>query len=333
MAANKQAVAVLGAGNMGTALAQVIASNGHAVRLWSIEADVLEEIREHQRNTKYLEGIHLHPNISAVWELGDAVSDAALVVVAVPSNVVGSIGRDLAGHLKSGSALLNVAKGLEPGTHRRMSETLAAATGPDFKGPVGSLAGPAIAIEMARGQPVAVIAGMPETSSASLVQRILQNDNLKVEMTTDVAGMEFCAVLKNIYAIALGICDGMGLGMNTKAFLVTVALEEISRIAQSLGGRPETVQGLAGLGDLITTGFSAHSRNRTLGEKLGAASDWEHFLRTNTVEGVAACRATSELVEGRGLPLHLLRTLHEVLFEDRLAPEAMRLFLSEFSYG
>jgi glycerol-3-phosphate dehydrogenase (NAD(P)+) len=330
--ASRHTIAVLGAGNMGTALGQVMASNGHDVRLWSIEHDVLEEIRDQHRNTKYLDEIELHPSISAVWEMAEAIDGAVMVVVSVPSQVVGPLGRDLGPHLESDQAILNVAKGLEADTHRRMSETLTAALGPDYKGPVGSLAGPAIAMEMARGQPVAVIAGMPDPASASLVQSILQNENLKVEMTTDVAGMEYCAVLKNVYAIGLGICDGMELGMNAKAFVVTVALGEMSRIVESLGGRPETVQGLAGLGDLITTGFSPHSRNRTLGEKL-ATGGAEEFLGKNTVEGVSGCRAVTEIVDRSVLGLRLLETIHEVVCEGRPGPEMMRGFVARFSYG
>jgi len=302
------------------------------VRLWSIEADVLEEIRDHQRNTRYLEGVHLHPNISAVWEMADAVRGASLVVVSVPSQVVGSLARDLAPSLSPEQTVLNVAKGLEGGTHRRMSEALAAAA-PASRERIGSMGGPAIAIEMARGLPMAIIIGIPDEKACRDAQAMIQNNHLKVETTTDVVGLELCATLKNVYAIALGICDGLGYGTNTKAFLATVALKEMAVIANSLGGQDQTVFGLAGLGDLITTGFSSHSRNRTLGEKLGAASEWELFLRTNTVEGVAACRAVSELVEGRGLPVHLLRTLQEVLFQDRPAPEAMRHFLADFSYG
>jgi glycerol-3-phosphate dehydrogenase (NAD(P)+) len=331
MAAKKHAVAVLGAGNMGTALGQVIASNGYEVRLWSIEADVLEEIRDHHRNTKYLEGIQLHPHIDAAWEMARAVQGADLVVVSVPSQVVGSLARDLGPLLAPGQTVLNVAKGLEGASHRRMSETIAAAA-PACADRVGSMGGPAIAIEMARGLPMAIIIGIPDTSACGEAQMMIQNAHLKVETTTDVAGLELCATLKNVYAIALGICDGWGQGVNTKAFLSTVALREMGAISQALGGQADTVFGLAGLGDLITTGFSEHSRNRTLGEKLGAASDWQLFLRTNTVEGVAACRAISELMAEYTQPLPLLATLREILFEERPAPEAMRHFLAEFSY-
>ena len=316
---------------MGTALAQVIASNGHQVRLWSIEPDVLEEIRDRRHNTRYLEGIALHPGITAAWEVAEALAGAELVLVSVPSQVVAALARDIAPHVKPGQMVLNVAKGLEGGTHRRMSEVLAAAM-PALDGRIGSMGGPAIAIEMARGVPMAIIASFPDAAACRQTQSIMQNEHLKVETTTDLAGLELCATLKNVYAIALGMCDGLGLGTNTKAFVATLALQEISRICPALGGRAETVYGLAGIGDLLTTGFSEHSRNRTLGEKLGSAGNWDLFLRTNTVEGVGACRAVHELISGKGLDVHLLQTLYEVLFEERPAPEAMRHFFKEFAY-
>jgi glycerol-3-phosphate dehydrogenase (NAD(P)+) len=332
MASDPQTVAVLGAGNMGTALGQVIASNGHLVRLWSIETDVLEEIRDHHRNTKYLEGMHLHPGISAVWTMAEALEGAHLIVVSVPSQIVGRLAGDVAPLLVPGQVVLNVAKGLEGGAHRRMSQALVAAFGDRFAGTTGSMGGPAIAIEMARGTPMAVIMGIPDPAASARVQATIQNQHLKVQTTSDVAGLELCATLKNVYAIALGMCDGLTFGTNTKAFLATVALHEMSEIAPVLGGEAQTVYGLAGLGDLLTTGFSEHSRNRTLGEKLGAAGDWDLFLRTNTVEGVAACRAVAELLEGRGLNTPLLETVHGVLFDARPAPEAMRSFFRDFSF-
>lgn len=323
---------MLGAGNMGTALAHVIASNGHHVRVWSIEEDVLEEIRDHRRNTKYLDGILLHPRITAEPGLPAAISGAHLVIVSVPSQVVASLTRDFASHVSSGQLVLNVAKGLEGGTHRRMSQVLAAEM-VGLESHIGSVGGPAIAIEMARGVPMAVVISFPDLDSCQRVQALLQNEHLKVETTTDLAGLELCSTLKNVYAIALGMCDGLGYGTNTKAFVATLAIHEMSRICGALGGRGETVFGLAGLGDLLTTGFSEHSRNRTLGEKMGSAGNWESFLRTNTVEGVAACRAVYELIGDNRLDVHLLDTLHEVLFEERPAPEAMRHFLSSFSYA
>jgi glycerol-3-phosphate dehydrogenase (NAD(P)+) len=316
---------------MGTALAQVIASNGHKVRLWSIEEDVLEEVRDRRRNSKYLEGIVLHPGISATWALAAAISGADLVLVSVPSQVVPAVSRDIAEHVCPGQLVLNVAKGLEGGTLRRMSETLAAEM-PGHEDYIGSMGGPAIAIELARGVPMAIVLSFPQTSACRTAQAILQNEHLKVETTTDLTGLELCSTLKNVYAIALGMCDGLGYGTNTKAFVATLAIKEMSIIVAALGGRGETVYGLAGLGDLLTTGFSEHSRNRTLGEKMGSAGNWGQFLRSHTVEGVAACRAMHELYEGKGLEVHLLDTLYEILFQERPAPEGMRHFLATFTY-
>jgi glycerol-3-phosphate dehydrogenase (NAD(P)+) len=325
--------AVLGAGNMGTALAQVVASNGHHVRLWSIEHDVLEDVRDRRLNIKYLEGVTLHENIEAVWDLEKAVAGARLLIVSVPSQIVRGLTRDIAHLVTPSQVLLNVAKGLEAGTHRRMTEVICEELDDAHAHYVGSMGGPAIAIEMARGLPMAIIVAVTDPESQSVCQTMLQNRHLKVETTHDVSGLELCATLKNVYAVSLGMSDGLGLGTNTKAFLASLALDEMSAIAGALGGQPATVYGLAGVGDLITTGFSPHGRNRTLGEHLGEGSDWQGYLQSHTVEGVVACHAIKELVAGKPLSLPLLDMIHEVLFQHRPAPEALHHFLEDFSYG
>jgi glycerol-3-phosphate dehydrogenase (NAD(P)+) len=329
----REEVAVLGAGNMGTALAQVVATNGHHVRLWSIEHDVLDDIRDNHHNTRYLDGVRLHDGIEPAWELEATVEDARLVIVSVPSQVVRGMARDIGPLIKPGQLVLNVAKGLEADTHKRMSEILRQELAEGCSPYVGSMGGPAIAIEMAKGQPLAIIIAFADQDGLVAVQGLLQNNHLKVATTQDVTGLELCATLKNVYAIALGMADGVGHGTNMKAFLASVALDEMAAIAQALGGKQATVYGLAGIGDLLTTGFSEHSRNRTLGEKLGADADWQHFLRTNTVEGVTACRAISELVKGEKRPFPLLAMIRGVLFEDQPAPAALRRFQESFSYG
>jgi glycerol-3-phosphate dehydrogenase (NAD(P)+) len=152
-------------------------------------------------------------------------------------------------------------------------------------------------------------------------------------VTTDLCGVELCSTLKNVYAIALGICDGMGLGANTKAFVGTLAMDEMARICEALGGRADTVYGLAGLGDLLTTGYSRHSRNRTLGELLGKGGDWRVFRDEKTVEGVAACGAIKELMSESGLSLPLLQTIDAILCERAEAPVAIGEFFREFRYA
>ncbi len=325
-----ETIALLGAGNMGTAVAQVLASNGHSVRAWSIETDVLEEMRNARKNSKYLAGVDLHPEIEPVWELEKAVAGAGVIVLSVPSHIVAVVSRDLAPLLRADQLVLNVAKGLEAGTNARMSEVIVRELGGTQAAIVGSLGGPAIAIEMARGMPTAVIIGFEDESASRRVQNLLQNDWVKVDTTTDLSGLELCSTLKNVYAIALGICDGLRLGANTKAFVGTLAMDEMGRICEALGGRHATVHGLAGLGDLLTTGYSQHSRNRTLGEKLGSGGDWQRFLSEKTVEGVPACGAIKQLVTGRGLDLSLLETIDAVLCERVPAKGAMEEFFRRF---
>jgi glycerol-3-phosphate dehydrogenase (NAD(P)+) len=328
-----EAIALLGAGNMGTAIAQVLASNGHPVRAWSIETNVLEEMRDARKNSKYLADVDLSPKIEAVWELEKAVAGAGVVVLSVPSHIVAVVSRDLAPLLQADQLVLNVAKGLEAGTNARMSEVITREIGGVQAVVVGSMGGPAIAIEMARGMPTAVIIGFEHEGASRRVQALLQNSWVKVDTTTDLSGLELCSTLKNVYAIALGICDGMGLGANTKAFVGTLAMDEMGRICEALGGRHATVHGLAGLGDLLTTGYSQYSRNRTLGEKLGAGGDWQRFLSEKTVEGVPACGAIKDLVSEIDLRLPLLDTIDAVLCERVPPKAAMEEFFRRFSYG
>ncbi len=307
-----EAVAILGAGSMGTALAQVSAGSGHEVRAWSVEAEVLEEIAQRRTNSRYTGALRLHPNIRPESELSKAIRGASLVVIAVPSHAVAQVARQAAPHLDPRQTVLNTAKGLERGTFRRMSQVLADELGPRFQDAIASLGGPAIAIEMARGQPTAVVVG-GSAKGAALVQAVFQGESCTVETTTDIAGVELCGVLKNVYAIALGMCDGLDYGANTKASLATLALAEMATVCQALGGRSETAYGLAGLGDLLATGYSPHSRNRTLGETLAKGADWREFLRNHPVEGVAAAEALRQLTADRGLRAPLLDGLNSVL--------------------
>jgi len=332
-------VAVLGAGNMGTALAQTIAGNGQTARLWSIEADVLEEMRDRRLNSKYLPGVPLHEHVTPCWTIEETLAGAWLVLFSVPSHIVRRLARDVAPHISGEQAVLNAGKGLEEdadpsagsGQVKRMSEVLAEEL-PRGRG-IAAMGGPAIATEFARGVPTAVIVAAPDGALVTEIQAALQNEFFKVDTTSDIAGVELGASLKNAYAIALGMCDGLGHGANTKAFFASLALGEMAALSRALGGQERTAYGLAGLGDLLTTGYSAHSRNRTLGEKLCTDPDWREFVRTQTVEGVAACRAAKELAHRLDISTPLLHAIYDVLFLDEPPAETMRLFLRDFTYG
>ncbi|HEU4758403.1 MAG TPA: NAD(P)H-dependent glycerol-3-phosphate dehydrogenase [Dehalococcoidia bacterium] len=324
-------IAVLGAGSMGTAMAQVAAGNGHSVRLWSIELDVLAEVRDRRANSKYLPDVALEVRIEPCWGLAEALRGVEIALFSVPSQVTRAVARDAAPHLPEAAVVLNVAKGLEEGTDLRMSQVLAQELSRQGEGIV-SMGGPAIAAELARHSTTAVVVA-GEGPGPGTVQAAFQNEYFKVETSADVLGVELGATLKNVYAIALGMCDGLGLATNTKAFLATLAMREMASMIEALGGKGETVFGLAGLGDLLTTGYSPHSRNRTLGEKLCTDPAWPEFLHRATVEGVAACRSARDLAWRHGLATPLLDTVHEALFEAQSPAEAMQGFLRGFAYG
>jgi len=324
-------VTVLGAGTMGTALAQTIAGNGHHVRLWSIETDVLEEIRDRHTNSRYLPGVTLHQQVTPCCTMAESLADAWLVIFSVPSHIVRSLARDAAPHIRVEQAALNVGKGLEEGTDKRLSEVLSEEL-PRQRG-IAVMGGPAIASEFAHGVPTAVIVAAADAHLAAEIQGTLQNDFFKVETTGDMAGVELGACLKNAYAIALGMCDGLGYGLNTKAFLASLALGEMTALLTALGGEERTAYGLAGLGDLLATGLSPHSRNRTVGEKLCSDPDWPEFLRTHIVEGVPACRVATALAQRLDVPAPLLHAVCDALFLNKRPAEAMGLFLRDFSYG
>jgi len=327
-------IAILGAGTAGTALSQVAAENGHSVHLWGIETAVLEEIQGRRANSKYLPDIGLHERIKPCWTLVEALAGVEIVIVTVPTHAVRAVAGAAAPYLVGGPVVLNVAKGLEEGTDLRMSQVLAQELGTSAAAArIASMGGPALATEFVRGVPTAVIVASEPLAAAMAVQGVLQNEHFKVEATLDMVGVELGATLKNPYAIALGMCDGLGYGANTKSFIATLTLGEMEALITALGGQLRTVYGLAGLGDLLTTGYSPLSRNHTLGERLGSGGDWREFLQTHTVEGVAACRAGRDLARCHGIATPLLDTVHDVLFGGKPAAQMMRLFLKKFWYG
>ncbi len=327
-----QTVAVLGAGNMGTALAQVLAENGHSLRLWSIEHDVLEEIRELGTNTKYLSGVSLHEKIEARWKLDQALDGADIALFSVTSQVMRPVVHQAAPHISEACIVLSVAKGLEEGSNLRLSQVLREELGGISSRRIVAMGGPAMAPQFARHAPTAVIVASEDVEAAASIQAAFQNEYFKMETTDDIVGVELCATLKNAYAIALGMADGLGLATNSKAFLVTLALNELANLVTALGGRPETAYGLAGLGDLLTTGFAAEGRNRRLGEKMCTDPNWREFLAGPTLEGVPACQSARALADKHAVSAPLLGIVFEVLCEHGEPVASMQRFLRGFEY-
>lgn len=319
-------VAMLGAGSWGTTLAVHLATAGHEVALWGHDAAHLAEVDAARENRKFLSGITLPARIKVQPELDGVLDDVAFGVFAVPSQAL----REVAGRMRvagPGTTWISASKGLELGTLRRMSEVIADALGePD---PV-ILTGPSHAEEVSRGIPTSVVAAARDEARAQAVQRLFSTERFRVYTNDDVAGCEYGAALKNVIAIAAGVCDGVGFGDNTKGALLTRGLAEMARLGEALGGRRETFFGLTGLGDLIATGMSRHSRNRRVGEEVGRGRPLAEVMEDMVMiaEGVHTARAARDLGRANGIELPITEQVCALLFEGRSPREAMRALMA-----
>ena len=319
-------VAVLGAGSWGTTLAIHLSQAGAEARLWGNVRQDLDDMVRDRENRKFLPGISLPDGVKVLPELEAALEGADFILFVVPSQAV----REVAGRVRAvGCAGLPVcaAKGLEMGTLERMSAVLAESLGD--ADPV-ILTGPSHAEEVSRGIPTSVVAAARDEGRARAVQVLCSTRAFRVYTNTDVAGCEYGAALKNVIAIAAGVCDGIGWGDNTKGALLTRGLAEISRLGVAMGGRRETFFGLAGMGDLITTAMSRHSRNRHLGEGIGRGQSLEQVLggMVMVAEGVYTARAARDLGRAHGVELPITEQVCAMLFEDRSPREALQALMS-----
>ena len=306
-------ISVIGAGGWGSALAQLLSSHGNPITLWSHEPSQAEEINTAHTNRKFLPGVELSPVIHATSDLA-AAAPADLLVVVPPSLFLKSVAQSLqAAGVPQGTPLLCCTKGLEHHTGKLMTQVLG-----DFfpENPVAALSGPNHAEEVARGTPAAAVLAADDHDLAVELQKLFNTGSFRAYTSDDVAGVELGGALKNIYAIAAGISDGLGLGDNAKSALVTRSLAEIIRLGTSLGGQRETFYGLSGLGDLIVTCFSLHSRNRGVGERLGRGETLDDIQQSMVMvaEGVPTARSAYEEARKHNLETPLLDTVHEVLF-------------------
>jgi glycerol-3-phosphate dehydrogenase (NAD(P)+) len=313
-------VSVIGAGSWGTALSVLLAEGGHQVRLWDVNRHHLEEIERVRENRKFLSGIVLPGGVRVEPELEAAISSVDGTVFAVPSHGLRAAAARVA---ESGACGIPVCatKGLELATQERPTSILAAAlSDPD---PV-LLVGPSHAEEVSRGVPTTVVAACGNDSRAADVQRWFSGPRFRVYTNRDVTGCEYGAALKNVIAIAAGVCDGLGYGDNTKGALLTRGLAEIARLGTALGGQRETFFGLTGMGDLITTAISRHSRNRGLGERLGRGETLQQILSSMVMvaEGVNTARAALGLARRHQVDLPITEQMCAI-FDGRSPREAL----------
>ena len=318
-------VTILGGGSWGTALAIVLARGGRKVRLWTVEPQVVADIRDRRRNSKYLPDKELPAGIEGFLEAPQALHQAGSVVWALPVPVLREVAAQVASAVPRQAALVSVAKGLEQVTHRRPTQVLEEI----FPGrELVALLGPSHAEEVAAGVPTTVAACASDPAAAAAVQALFHGDRFRVYTNDDVAGSEYGTALKNVIAVAAGISDGLGFGDNTKGALVTRGLAEMSRLGVALGGRRETFFGLTGLGDLVTTAFSRFSRNRHVGEELGRGRELTAVLgsMTQVAEGIPTSRVALELARERNVEVPIIEQVVAVLFEGK-SPRAALLDL------
>jgi len=307
-------IAVVGGGSWGTALAAHLVRCGREVRLWLLEADVAAAINERHENPAYLPGIALPEALAATTRMEEAVAGATLAVVVVPSEFCRGVYRRLAPLVPSGGLVVSATKGIEIESLARMSE-VATQELPGCRLVV--ISGPSFAAEVAREKPTVLVAASAEIHAAEEVQRVLSSRTLRVYSSQDVVGVELGGALKNIIAIAAGIVDGLGLGHNATAALITRGLAEITRLAVAEGARPDTLSGLAGLGDLVLTCTGGLSRNRTVGARLGRGLSLAEATAGLHPEGVRTTLAACALAERRGIEMPIARQMRAVLHENK----------------
>jgi glycerol-3-phosphate dehydrogenase (NAD(P)+) len=319
-------VTVVGAGSCGTALAIHLARAGRVVTLWAREPEVVDGIRTARRNPWYLADVDMPAGITATADLREATRNTSLLIVAVPSEYVGVTLKAL-DTPAAGTAIVSATKGFDPVHHLRMTEIVTARF-PDTR--VAALSGPTFAREVARAQPTAAVLGAPDVALTRELQERLGTREFRLYTNRDVIGVETGGALKNVMAIATGIADGLGLGENARAALVTRGLAEMTRLAVALGGHAATLAGLSGLGDLVLTATGSLSRNRALGMALAAGRTIAQVeAETRMVaEGVPTVRSALALAERHGVSLPICREVGAVLFEGKSPADALASLLA-----
>ena len=317
-------ITVLGSGGWGTALANVLAGNGHNVTLWSYLPEECENLKATGKNP-FLPGVELHPNIAFSCQYA-AVSGADMVVLATPSFAIRRTAEEIRGYLSESVVLVSVTKGIEPGTSLRMSQVVEEVTGKT----VAVLSGPSHAEEVGRGIPTGCVAACKDMVVAELVQDTFMNEYFRIYSTDDVVGVELGAALKNVIALCAGISDGMGCGDNTKALLMTRGLTEMARLGLALGSRKETFAGLTGVGDLIVTCTSMHSRNRRAGILIGQGKTPDEAMKEvgAVVEGYYAAKSAWELAQKTGVDMPITQQAYAVLYEGKDPRQALNLLMT-----
>ena len=319
-------ITVFGTGSFGTALANVLAENGHSVLMWGKNENTVDEINQSHQNKRYLKDVTLIETIKATSQLEQAVNFSDIFLIALPTKAIRNVVTEIDQHIKTKKTFIHVAKGIENETFKRVSEMIEDSVSKNHKNGVGVLSGPSHAEEVVIKQPTTVAASSKDERISKLIQDLFMNDYLRVYTNNDLIGVELGGALKNIIAVASGIVAGMGYGDNAKAALMTRGLAEISRLGEKLGADPMTFLGLGGIGDLIVTCTSTHSRNYTLGYKLGKGKTTEEALNemNMVVEGIYTTNSVYHLAKAQNVDMPITNALYKVLFEDKPVKDSVK---------
>ena len=315
-------IGIIGAGTWGTALAVLLNNNGHEVMIWSIIPEEVEMLRTKRQHEKKLPGVILAPNIDVTGDLEDAMTDKDILVLAVPSPFTRSTAHSMRAFCKEGQKIVDVAKGIEETTLMTLSEQIKEEIP---QADVAVLSGPSHAEEVGRKLPTTCVIGATTRKTAEYLQSVFMSKVFRVYTSPDILGIELGGSLKNVIALAAGIADGLGYGDNTKAALITRGIAEIARLGVKMGGKLETFTGLTGIGDLIVTCASVHSRNRRAGYLMGQGKTMQEAMDEvqMVVEGVYSAKAARKLAEKYEVSMPIVEQINEVLFENKSAAQAV----------
>lgn len=330
---SNEIIAVLGAGSWGTALANVVAENGHDVRLWTYKPAQVAEINEEHRNSRYLGDNSLSTGVVATADMAAAVRDATIILSVVPTKATRSVGEQLAGILVASDAnpiVFAATKGLEPETFMRPSEILTSVLPDSLRDRIGIISGPSHAEGVIKHDPTLVTAVSSNLQAAEQVQAAFSNDTFRVYTNDDVTGAEFGAALKNVIAIGAGALETLGFDSNAKAALFTRGLAEISRLGQAFGANPLTFMGLSGVGDLFVTATSVHSRNFRAGMQLGQGKQLDDIIEDMgmVIEGISTTKVAHDLAQAKHVDMPITDAIYRVLYENQNIKDAIKQLMS-----
>lgn len=327
---NKQTIAILGPGSWGTALAQVLNDNGHTVRIWGNIPEQIDEINEQHTNTRYFKDIVLDEKIAGYKDLSEALDGVDAILFVVPTKVTRLVAKQVAATLQHKAVIMHASKGLEPDSHQRLSTILEEEIPADLRSEIVVVSGPSHAEETIVRDITLISAASKDVETAKYVQTLFSNHYFRLYTNTDVIGVETAGALKNIIAVGAGALHGLGYGDNAKAAIIARGLAEITRLGVKMGANPLTYSGLSGVGDLIVTGTSIHSRNWRAGDALGRGEKLEDIEANMgmVIEGISTTKAAYELAQELGVYMPITQAIYSVIYQGASIQDAIKTIMS-----